>query len=72
MGFADDINLTVAHTPQEPHTPDDGQTVTQQANDLLDVTIFYLTRNNLIVHHTKSVAMSYTPRVTVHMAAVLR
>ena len=57
VGFADDTNLTVAHTPVEPHTPDPGPTVTQQANDLLDVTISYLSRNNLIVHPTKSVAM---------------
>ena len=57
VGFADDTNLTVAHTPQEPHTQDTGPTVTQQANDLLDVTISYLSRNNLIVHPTKSVAM---------------
>ena len=58
MGFADDANLTVAHTPHEPHTPDPGPTVTQQANDLLDVTISYVPRNNLIVHPTKSVAMT--------------
>ena len=57
LGFADDTNLTVAHTPNEPHAPDPGPTVTQQANDLLDVTISYLSRNNLIVHPTKSVAM---------------
>ena len=57
MGFADDTNLTVAHTPHEPHTPDHGPTVTQQATDLLDVSISYLPRNNLIVHPTKSVAM---------------
>ena len=57
VGFADDTNLTVAHTPQEPHTPDSGPTVTQQANNLLDVTISYLSRNNLIVHPTKLVAM---------------
>ena len=57
VGFADDTNLTVAHTPHEPHTPDPGPTVTQQANDLLDVTISYLSRNNLIVHPTRSVAM---------------
>ena len=57
MGFADDMKLTVAHTPHEPHTPEPGPTVTQQANDLLDVTISYLSRNNLIVHPTKSVAM---------------
>ena len=57
VGFADDTNLTVAHTPHEPHTPDPGPTVTQQANDLLDVTISYLFRNNLIVQPTKSVAM---------------
>ena len=56
-GFADDNNLTVAHTPHEPHTSDPGPTVTQQANDLVDVTISYLSRNNLIVHPTKSVAM---------------
>ena len=33
VGFADDTNLTVAHTPHEPHAPDPGPTVTQQAND---------------------------------------
>ena len=52
VGFADDTNLTVAHTPHEPHAPDPGPTVTQQANDLLDMTISYLSRNNLIVHPT--------------------
>ena len=57
VGFADHTNLRVAHTPHEPHTPDPGPTVTQQANDLLDVTNSYLSRNNLIVHPTKSVAM---------------
>ena len=57
MGFADDTDLTVAHTPQEPHTPDTGPTVIQRGNNLLDVTISYLSRNNLIVHPTKSVAM---------------
>ena len=57
VGFADDTNLTVAHTPHEPHAPDPGPTVTQQANDLLDVTISYLSHNNLIVHPTRSVAM---------------
>ena len=57
VGFADDTNLTVAHTPQEPHAPDDGPTITRQANDLLDVTISYLFRNSLIVHPTKSVAL---------------
>ena len=57
LGLADDTNLTVARTPHEPHTPDPGPTVTQQANDLLDVTISYLSRNNRIVHPTKSVAM---------------
>ena len=65
VGFADDTYLTVAHTPHEPHAPDPGPTVTQQANDLLDVTISYLSCNNLIVHPTKSVAMikgSATPR----------
>ena len=56
-GFADDTNPTVAHTPQEPHTPDPGPTVTQQANDLLDVTICYLSCNNLIVDPTNPVAM---------------
>ena len=53
-GFADDTNLTAAHTPHQPHTPDYGPTVTQQANDLLDVTISYLPRNNLIVQPTNS------------------
>ena len=57
VGFADDTNLTVAHTPHGPHAPDPGPTVTQQANDLLDVTVSYLSHNNLIVHPTKSVAM---------------
>ena len=57
VNFADDTNLTVAHTPHKPHTPDPGRTVTQQANDLLDVTISYLSRNNLILHPTTSVAM---------------
>ena len=57
VGFADDTNLTVAHTPHEPHAPDPGPTVTQQASDLLDVTVSYLSHNNLIVHPTKSVAM---------------
>ena len=57
VGFADDTNLMVADTPQEPHTPQPGPTVTQEANDLLDVTISYLSCNDLIVHPTKSVAM---------------
>ena len=57
VGVADDINVTVAHTPHEPHTPDDGPTVPEQANDLRDVTISYLPRNNLITHPTTSVAM---------------
>ena len=57
VGFADDTNLTVAHTPHEPHSPDPGPTVTQHPNDLLDVTISYLSHNNLIVHPTRSVAM---------------
>ena len=61
VGFADDTNLTVAHTPHEPHTPEPGPTVTKQANDLLDVTISYLSRNNLIVHPTKSVAIIKGP-----------
>ena len=57
MGFADDTNLMVTHIPPETHTPDPGPTVTQQDNHLLDVTISYLSRNNLIVHPTRSVAM---------------
>ena len=57
LGFADDTNLTDTHTPQEPHTLDAGPIVTQQANNLLDVTISYLPRNNLIVHPKRSVAM---------------
>ena len=57
VGFTDDTNLAGVHTPHKPHTPDPGPTVTQQANKLLDVTISYLSRNNLIVHPTKSVAM---------------
>ena len=57
VGFPDDTNLTVDYTPHEPHTPDPGPTITRQANNLLDVTISYLSRNNLIVHPTKSVAM---------------
>ena len=57
VGFADDTNLTIAHTPQEPQTPDAGPTVTQQPNNLVDVTISYLSRNNLIVQPTTSVAM---------------
>ena len=57
VGFADDTNLTVAHGPHEPNTPDPGPTVTQQASTLLDVTISYLSRNNPIVPPIKSVAM---------------
>ena len=57
VGFADDTNLTVAHTPNKPHTPDPGPTVTQQPNDLLDVPISYHSCNNLIVDPTRSVAM---------------
>ena len=57
VGFADDTNLTIAHALHEPHTPDPRPTVTQQANDLLDVTISYLPRNKLIVQPTKLVAM---------------
>ena len=57
VGFADDTNPTVPLTPHEPHTPDPGPMVTQQANDLLDVTISYLSCNKLIVHPTTSVAM---------------
>ena len=51
-----DTNLTVAHTPHQPHTPDDRPAVNQQADDLLRVTISYLARNNLILHPTKFVA----------------
>ena len=50
VGFADDTNLTVAHTPHEPHIPDPEPAVTQQANDLLDVNLSYFSRNNLILH----------------------
>ena len=57
VGFADDTNLTVAHTPHEPAIPDTGPTATEQTNDLLDVTISYLSCNNLIVHPRTSVAM---------------
>ena len=58
VGFADDTNLTVAHTQHEPDTPDPGPPVTQLANNLLDVTSSYLSRNNLILHPMKSVAMN--------------
>ena len=57
VGFPDDTNLRIAHTPHEPHAADTRPTVTQQANNLLDVTISYLPRNNLMVHPTESVAM---------------
>ena len=57
VGFADNTNLMVAHSPPERHHPDKGPTVTQQARNLLEVTISYLSRNNLIVHPTTSVAM---------------
>ena len=57
VGFTDVTNLTVAHNRQEPHTSDAGPTVAQQANDLLDVTISYPSRNNLIVLLTTSMAM---------------
>ena len=57
VGFADDTNLTVTHSAHRPHTQDPGPTVAQQANDLLEVTISYLSGNNLIVHPTESVAM---------------
>ena len=57
VGFADDTNLTAAHNPQEPRTPDAGPTFTQQANDILDVIISYLSHNNLIALPTKSSAM---------------
>ena len=57
VGFADDTNFTVAHTLHQPQPPDPRPTVNQQANDLLDVTISYLSRNNLIVDPTKLVAM---------------
>ena len=52
VGFADNTNLTVTHTPHEPHNPEDRPTVTQQANDLLDVPISFLSHNILIVHPT--------------------
>ena len=42
----------------DPGNPDPGPIVTVQANDLLDVTSSYVSCNNLIVHPTKSVAMS--------------
>ena len=61
VGLAENTNLTVAHTPHIPHTPDDGSTVSQQADHLLEVTISYLSHNNLIVHPTKSVAMIKGP-----------
>ena len=70
VGFADDTNLTVAHTPHEPHAPDPGPTVTQQANDLLDVTVSYLSRNNLIVRahkvsgHDQGLCHTPHPRAT--------
>ena len=57
VGFADNMNLTVAHTPHELHTPDDKPTADQQADHLLEVTISYLSHNDLIVHPTKWVAM---------------
>ena len=57
MGFADHSNLTVAHSPHERHTPDDGPTVTKHPDDLPDMTISYLSDNKLIVHPTKSVAI---------------
>ena len=53
VGFADDTNLTVPHTPHEPHTPDNRPTVRQQADDLLEVAIVYLSHNKLMVHQTK-------------------
>ena len=57
VGFADDIKFTVAQTPHELHAPDPGPTVTQQANDLLDMTVSYLSHNKHIIQPTKSVAM---------------
>ena len=57
MGFAGNTNLRVAHTPQEPHTLDPGPTVTQQANNVLDLTISYLSRNDPIAPPTTLVAM---------------
>ena len=57
MGFADDTNLTVTYTRHIPQTADDGRTVIQQANDLLDMTISYLSHNIVIVHPAKSVAL---------------
>ena len=58
VSFADNTNLTVAHTPHEPHTPGDKPTVTHQADDLLEVTISYLSQDNLIVHPTKLLAIT--------------
>ena len=57
VSFADDTNLAVPQISHEPHTPDNGPRVTRQANNFLDVTISYLSHNNLIVHPAKSVAM---------------
>ena len=57
VGFADDTSITVAHPPHKPHKPDDETPVTQQANDLLDMTISYLFENKRIVHPAKVVAM---------------
>ena len=34
LGFAEDTNVTVAHTPHERHTPDDGPTVTKAGQQL--------------------------------------
>ena len=57
VGFRNDTKLMVAHTPHEPHTLGKEPTVTQQADDLREVTISYLSQNNLIADPTKSVAM---------------
>ena len=46
VGFADNTNLMFAHTLHEPHTPSDNPTVTQQADNLLEVTISYLSQTN--------------------------
>ena len=57
VGWADDVNFTVGHAPHKPHTPDTEPTVTQQADDLLGLDISSLSRNNVIVHPTKSMAL---------------
>ena len=56
--FAGNTYLMVAHTLHEPHTPDNERTVTQQADDLLGMTVSYLSSNNFIVTRTKSIALN--------------